>query len=111
MRNFQNKKVYEKLMTPGVVKLLTEIHEKKGKQELFVEAKPDILNAMLETAKIQSTSASNRIEGIFTSEKRFKELVIKQAEPKNRSEREIVGYREVLKPFMKIMNIFHRRST
>lgn len=45
---------------------------------------------------IQSTGASNRIEGIFTSDKRLEALVSKKAEPHNRSEQEIAGYREVL---------------
>lgn len=61
-----------------------------------MRAKPDILSAMLEVAKIQSTGASNRIEGIFTSEARLEELVSKKAEPMNRDEEEIAGYREVL---------------
>ena len=45
---------------------------------------------------IQSTGASNRIEGIYTSDKRLEELVSQKAEPRNRSEQEISGYREVL---------------
>ena len=45
---------------------------------------------------IQSTGASNRIEGIYTTDKRLKELVSQKAEPRNRSEEEIAGYREVL---------------
>lgn len=51
---------------------------------------------MLEIAKIQSTGASNRIEGIYTSDKRLEEIVKVKAEPKSRSEQEIAGYREVL---------------
>lgn len=76
--------------------LVSRIHEYKGKQELFMKAKLDILEAMLEVAKIQSTGASNRIEGIFTSDARLVELVSKKAKPLNRDEEEIAGYREVL---------------
>lgn len=76
--------------------LVSKIHEYKGKQELFIKAKPDILEAMLVVAKIQSTGASNRIEGIFTSDARLKELVTQKADPINRDEEEIAGYREVL---------------
>lgn len=83
-------------MTPEIMNLVSAIHEYKGKQALFIEAKPDILDAMLEIAKIQSTGASNRIEGIFTSEERLEALVKAKVEPQNRSEREIAGYREVL---------------
>lgn len=84
------------LMIPEIMNLVSRIHEYKGKQELFIKAKPDILKAMLEVAKIQSTGASNRIEGIFTSDVRLEELVSKKAEPLNRDEEEIAGYREVL---------------
>jgi len=63
---------------------------------LFIEANADDLTSLLEIAKIQSTGASNRIEGIYTSDKRLIELVQGKAEPRNRSEQEIAGYREVL---------------
>jgi hypothetical protein len=84
------------LMVPEIMNLVSKIHEFKGKQELFMRAKPDILKAMLEVAKIQSTGASNRTEGIFTSDARLLELVSNKAEPMNRDEEEIAGYREVL---------------
>lgn len=61
-----------------------------------MEAYPDFLEAMVGVAKIQSTGASNRIEGIYTSEKRLSALVAEKSEPKNRNEEEIAGYREVL---------------
>lgn len=83
-------------MIPEIMNLVSRIHEYKGKQELFMKAKLDILEAMLEVAKIQSTGASNRIEGIFTSDARLVELVSKKAKPLNRDEEEIAGYREVL---------------
>ena len=75
---------------------LKEFIYKEVDTELFIKAKPDILEAMLEVAKIQSTGASNRIEGIFTSDARLKELVTQKADPINRDEEEIAGYREVL---------------
>ncbi len=57
---------------------------------------PDILGNLVEIAKIQSTSASNKIENISTSSKRLRELMTKRVEPRNRDEREIAGYRYVL---------------
>ena len=45
--------------------LLTQIHEYKGEQSLFIEAKEDTLTQMVEIARIQSTEASNKIEGIY----------------------------------------------
>lgn len=96
MRNFDYAVLPRELMNYELMNLVSAIHEYRGKQELFVKAKPDALEAMLEIAKIQSTGASNRIEGIYTSEERLVALVKSKAEPRNRSEREIAGYREVL---------------
>ena len=62
-----------KLLTPEIVQMVGSIHEHKGKQELFLEANIDELKTLLEVALIQSTGASNRIEGIFTSDKRLED--------------------------------------
>ena len=86
----------EELLTPEVVQMLGTLRECKGRQDLYVEAKADVLTQLLEVAKIQSTGASNRIEGIYTSDERLRELVREKSEPRNRSEEEIAGYREVL---------------
>lgn len=96
MRDFDYITGPAKLLTPEIVQMVASIHEHKGKQELFLEANIDELKTLLEVALIQSTGASNRIEGIFTSDKRLEELVSQKAEPRNRSEQEIAGYREVL---------------
>lgn len=96
MRTFNYSQEIQNLLTPEIVQLLTCIHEHKGRQDLFLEANTDELKALVDVAMIQSTGASNRIEGIFTSDKRLEALVSKKAEPHNRSEQEIAGYREVL---------------
>ena len=96
MRDFDYIVNPAKLLIPEIVQMVSSIHEHKGKQELFLEANVDELKTLLEVALIQSTGASNRIEGIFTSDKRLEELVSQKAEPRNRSEQEIAGYREVL---------------
>ena len=87
---------YEKLLTPDIVALLTQIHEYKGEQALFIEAKADTLSKLVEIAKIQSTEASNKIEGIYTSDERLKKLVQDKTTPRTRNEQEIAGYRDVL---------------
>lgn len=96
MRRFDYAETSKKLLTPEIVQMLTSLHEHKGRQDLFLEAHIDELEALLEVAMIQSTGASNRIEGIFSTDKRLEELVKQKAEPRNRSEQEIAGYREVL---------------
>ena len=44
MRNYNYKNKWQKLLTPEIVSLLTQIHEYKGEQTLFIEAKADILS-------------------------------------------------------------------
>lgn len=75
MRTFDYTKTAPSLLTPEIIGLITAIHEHKGRQDLFLETGPNELNTLTEVAIIQSTGASNRIEGIFTSDKRLKELV------------------------------------
>lgn len=96
MRDFHYKKQYESILTVDVVTLLSQIHEFKGKQILLTETKSDSLSQLLEIAKIQSTEASNRIEGIVTTDERLNQIVRDKTMPRTRSEKEIAGYRDVL---------------
>lgn len=97
MRNLNYQERCDKLLTPRIVQMLTVIHESKGRQDLYIEANTDALTSLKEIALIQSTDASNRIEGIYTSDERLKALVKNKTEPRNRNESEIAGYRDVLK--------------
>ncbi|MDM8292033.1 Fic family protein [Faecalicoccus pleomorphus] len=96
MKNYSYLESWNKLLTPEVVSLLTSIHEFKGEQNLFIEANADKLYELLEMAKIQSTEYSNKIEGIYTSDDRLKQIVLDKTMPKTRNEQEIAGYRDVL---------------
>ncbi len=96
MRTLNYKSEYRKLLSPEIVSYLAQIHEMKGQQNLFIEAQKDALAELLEIAKIQSTEASNRIEGIITTDDRLKKIVMNKTTPQGRSEREIAGYRDVL---------------
>ena len=96
MHTFDYIEAPKQLLTPDIVNLLSSLHEFRGKQELYIEAESDVLTALLNIAKIQSTKASNKIEGIYTSDERLEALVMEKTEPQNRSEEEIAGYREVL---------------
>lgn len=109
MRKFDYVAAPKKLLTPEIVQMMGSLHEHKGKQELFLEANIDKLKTLLEVALIQSTGASNRIEGIYTSDKRLEELVYQKAEPRNRSEQEIAGYREVLATIHESYEYIHLR--
>ncbi len=93
MRNFNYEKIYSKLLTPEIVQLLAQIHEHKGEH---AKVKEDELAHLIEIARIQSTEASNRIEGIYTTSERLNQIVKDKTMPRNRDEREIAGYRDVL---------------
>lgn len=96
MRKYNYIELGNKPLKADVVALLTQIHEYRGKQSLFLQARPDVLAGLIEIAKIQSTEASNNIEGIYTSNERLKKLVLDKTIPKTRDEQEIAGYRDVL---------------
>ena len=96
MRTLDYKAEYQKLLSTEVVSFLAQIHEQKGHQNLLIETQKDVLSELLAVAKIQSTEASNRIEGIITTDDRLKKIVMNKTTPQGRSEREIAGYRDVL---------------
>lgn len=97
MRSFNLKEEYNSIISNNnIVNLISKIHEYKGKQSYLLDTKKSTLETLLKVAKVQSTSSSNKIEGIYTSDKRINELVNKKLEPKNRNEEEIAGYRDVL---------------
>lgn len=84
MRRFDYREKWKNLLTPEIVSYLTQIHEFKGEQTLFIEAKADTLTQLVEIAKIQSTESSNKIEGIYTSDIRLRELVKRQNKAKDK---------------------------
>ncbi|WP_277296407.1 Fic family protein [Succinatimonas hippei] len=96
MKEFDFDKNYKAILTPKVVRLLSKIHEQKQQMLLSANLKPDDLNQLVEIAKVQSIESSNRIEGIITTQDRIKKLALEKTNPKNRSENEIAGYRDVL---------------
>lgn len=97
MRNFNLMEEYNSVISNNnIINLISKIHEYKGKQSYWLDAKKDSLNTLLQVAKIQSTSSSNNIEGIYTTNNRIQELVNQKLEPQNRNEEEIAGYRDVL---------------
>lgn len=96
MKSIEKNKLKELAMPMNIVRLISSINEYKGKQDLYKQQSPQILNTLKEVSVIQSTESSNRIEGIYTSNKRLSELMSNKVEPKDRSESEIAGYRDVL---------------
>ena len=96
MRSFDYSRLCDKAWDTDILNLVAKIHECKGRQDLFIRQKPVELERLVEIAKIQSTEASNKIEGIVTTSTRMKQLFEEKTTPRNRDEDEIMGYRDVL---------------
>ena len=96
MRTFNYSAIKEQKWDLDVLGLIAAIYKEAGKQELYLRQRPEELEKLVEIAKIQSTEASNAIEGIVTTSARIRQLVEEKTTPRNRDEQEIAGYRDVL---------------
>ena len=96
MREFNYSTIKEQKWDSDILGLIAAIYKEAGKQELYLKQQPEALEKLVEIAKIQSTEASNAIEGIVTTSTRIKQLVEEKTTPKNRDEQEIAGYRDAL---------------
>lgn len=95
MRTFNYSSIKEQKWDSEILGLIAAIYRYAGKQELYLKQKPNELEKLVEIAKIQSTEASNAIEGIVTTNTRIRQLVEEKTTPKNRNEQEIIGNFEV----------------
>ena len=96
MRTFNYSEIKDKMWDSEILGLIAAIYKEAGKQEMYLKQRPEELEKLVEIAKVQSTEASNAIEGIVTTSTRIKQLVEEKTTPKNRDEQEIAGYRDVL---------------
>lgn len=96
MRTFNYSEIRNQKWDSDILGLIAAIYKEAGKQEMYLKQRPEELEKLVEIAKIQSTEASNAIEGIVTTSTRIKQLVEEKTAPKNRDEQEIAGYRDVL---------------
>ncbi|MBO4485320.1 MAG: Fic family protein [Lachnospiraceae bacterium] len=96
MREFNYSKIKERKWDSNLLGLVAAIYKEAGKQEMYLKQRPEELEKLVEIAKIQSTEASNAIEGIVTTNTRIRQLVEEKTTPRNRNEQEIAGYRDVL---------------
>lgn len=96
MRTFNYSDLSDQKWDSDILGYIAAIYKEAGKQELYLKQRPEELEKLVEIAKIQSTEASNAIEGIVTTSTRIKQLVEEKTTPRNRDEQEIAGYRDVL---------------
>jgi Fic family protein len=96
MREFNYSLIKDKKWDSELLGLVAAIYKEAGKQEVYLKQRPEELEKLVEIAKIQSTEASNAIEGIVTTNTRIRQIVEEKTTPRNRDEQEIAGYRDVL---------------
>ena len=96
MRDFYYAAIREQKWDSEILGLIAAIYKEAGKQEMYLKQRPEELEKLVEIAKVQSTEASNAIEGIVTTSTRIRQLVEEKTAPRNRDEQEIAGYRDAL---------------
>lgn len=97
MREFDYTAVPESLLTAETMNLLSAVHEARGRQSSNLSVRRDVLTALAEVARAQSTEASNRIEGVCTTDQRLRAIMANKTDLRSRDEEEIAGYRDVLR--------------
>ncbi len=96
MKSLNTQFLEKQPITQNILQTVRRISEYKGKQDMYKEQSPQILETLRQAAIIQSTESSNRLEGITAPPERIRDLVVNKITPRNRSEQEIAGYRDVL---------------
>lgn len=96
MLSLDPKKLAEISIPVGTGWLLGACMEARGKQDLWIRQKPEVLEALREQAIIQSVESSNRIEGVTIAADRLRPIVLGKTKPRDRSEEELAGYRQAL---------------
>ena len=96
MHEYDYREKWKGLLTPDIVMMLTQIHEYKGEQNLFLRVKENDLLSFADIVRIQSVEASNRMEGICVdTAERLRKLVKDKTVPRTKNEEKIAGYRDM----------------
>src|SRR6266852_1995530 len=96
MLTLRSPRLTETSLPLGTSWLLAACMEAKGKQDLWIRQKPEVLAVLRERAMIQSVESSNRIEGVTIPANRLRPVVLGKVRPRDRSEEELAGYRRAL---------------
>jgi Fic family protein len=96
MRSFEHGYFLEQLISQDMLMTVRMLGEHRGRQSLYQEQSPQLLEAFKRIAMVQSVESSNRIEGITVDRDRLDAILAKKSKPENRSEQEVAGYRNVI---------------
>lgn len=96
MKSFEHDYFLHQPISQQLLMNVRALGEFRGRQSLYRNQFPEVLETLRRVAIIQSTESSNRIEGITVPADRLDAIVSKKSKPKNLSEQEVAGYRDVL---------------
>lgn len=96
MRSFEHGYLLEQPISQGLLMTVRALGECRGRQDLYKQQFPEVLEILRRAAMIQSVESSNRIEGVVVDHDRLEAIMAQKTKPKDRSEQEVTGYRDVL---------------
>lgn len=81
--------------------VLARIDTGRGKEELFLDQRPELLTRLSHHARIASITASNAIEGVVLDGDRADRIMKGEPRFRNRGEKEFAGYRDAVDALMR----------
>ena len=75
MRIFNYSSIKDQKWGSDTLGLIAAIYRYAGKQELYLNQRPEKLDKLVDIAMIQSTETSNAIEGIVTTSSRLRQII------------------------------------
>jgi Fic family protein len=92
MMTFRKGRLADLALPAKTVRLMVEIAESKGRQQLYARQAPQLLRALRAAAFVRGVQFSTRIDGVTVAPDRLLSLVWGHIKPRNQSEKEIRGY-------------------
>ena len=97
MMTFRGGRLEELVLPARLIRLMIEIAESKGHQQLFERQASRLLRALRTAAFHQSVECSNRLDGVTVAPERLLPIVLGHANAENQAENEIRGYAQALR--------------
>ena len=85
---------------PSLGAKLSRIDTGRGREQLFEDQMPEVLQRLSENARIASITASNAIEGVVVDRDRAERIAEGAPRFRNRNEKEFAGYRDAIDALM-----------
>ncbi|MBI5416022.1 MAG: cell filamentation protein Fic, partial [Candidatus Omnitrophica bacterium] len=89
MRSFEYGYFLEQPISQDMLMTVRVLGEHRGRQSLYQEQSPQLLETLKRIAVVQSVESSNRIEGITVDRDRLEAILAKKTKPQDRSEKEV----------------------